>query len=81
MSEDQYLNSDNEVVKVKDDPKKPWKELVSAAVALCAYLFGVVSGDENLLDVTTQEWLGGFVVVGAAFGFTKGVSNPKVDQR
>lgn len=46
------------------------KAVVSAIVCACAYLVGILSGDQGFADVTTVQWLGLVVFVGAAYGFT-----------
>lgn len=47
----------------------------AAAVTACAYLQSVVTGSETLASVTTNEWLGLPVFVGAAFGLTQRARN------
>jgi hypothetical protein len=42
----------------------------SAAVALAAYLYGVLPADANLGDVSTVQWLGAIVFLGSAYGIT-----------
>lgn len=42
----------------------------SAAVALAAYLAGVLPADGGLGDVTTVQWLGAVVFLGSAYGIT-----------
>ena len=46
------------------------KAVAAAVVCACAYLTGVLSGDQTLADVTTAQWLGLVVFVGAAHGIT-----------
>lgn len=49
------------------------KALASAGVCAAAYLAGIVQGDDTLADVTTGQWLGLVVFVGAAYGITYAV--------
>ena len=53
------------------------KAVASLIVCAAAYLVGILSGDQGLGDVTTVQWLGLVVFVGAAFGITYGVPNRK----
>lgn len=46
------------------------KALAAAVVGAAAYLVGVLSGDDTLTDVTTVQWLGLVVFLGAGFGIT-----------
>ena len=45
--------------------------VLTVVVTLAAYLFGVVPAEGGLSDVSTQQWLGAIVFVGAAFGLNK----------
>lgn len=51
------------------------KAVASGVVAAAAYLFGVLSGDQTLADVTTVQWIGLVLFVGAAYGITYRVPN------
>lgn len=51
------------------------KALAATVVCAAAYLVGVLTGDQTLADVTTVQWLGLVVFVGAAFGITYRVPN------
>jgi hypothetical protein len=44
--------------------------IVSGLIALAAYLVGVIPAEGGFADVTTTQWLGAVVALGAAFGFT-----------
>lgn len=46
------------------------KAVGSAGVCAAAYLTGVLQGEDTLADVTTVQWLGLVVFVGAAYGIT-----------
>lgn len=46
------------------------KAVAAAVVCAAAYLTGIVQGDSTLGDVTTGQWLGLVVFVGAAYGIT-----------
>lgn len=54
---------------------KAAKALAATIVCAAAYLVGVLTGDQGLSDVTTVQWLGLVVFVGAAFGITYRVPN------
>lgn len=56
-------------------PTRYIKATLSAVVAACAYLAGVVPAEGSLGDVSTVQWLGLVVFLGGAFGITFGVSN------
>lgn len=53
------------------------KAVVSAIVCAAAYLVGILTGDQGFADVTTVQWLGLVVFVGAAYGFTYGTPNQR----
>lgn len=51
------------------------KAVASGAVAVAAYLAGVVPAEGGFGDVTLAQWLGSVVVLGAAYGITYRVPN------
>lgn len=57
------------------------KAVVSLVVCAAAYLVGILTGDQSLGDLTTVQWLGLVVFLGASFGVTYGVPNRAVGKR
>lgn len=51
------------------------KAVASGFLALCAYLVGILGGDQTLVDVTLVQWLGAALFVGGSFGITYRVPN------
>ena len=51
------------------------KAVASGVVALSAYLAGVVPAEGGFGDLSLGQWLGGVVVLGAAYGITWRVPN------
>ena len=51
------------------------KAIASGVVALAAYLMGVIPAEGGFGDVSTAQWLGSIVALGASFGITYGVPN------
>jgi len=51
------------------------KAVVALIVCAAAYLVGILSGDQNLSDVRTVQWLGLVVFMGGAYGITYAVPN------
>lgn len=51
------------------------KALAALLVCAAAYLVGILSGDQSLGDVTTVQWLGLVVFLGAAYGITYATPN------
>lgn len=51
------------------------KALVALVVCAAAYLVGILSGDQNLTDVRTVQWLGLIVFMGGAYGITYAIPN------
>ena len=50
--------------------KHTLRGVVSGVVTLAAYLVGVLPADGGLGDVTTVQWLGAVVFLGASYGIT-----------
>ena len=46
------------------------KAIAALIVCAAAYMVGILSGDQGLTDVTTVQWLGLIVFLGAAYGIT-----------
>ncbi len=58
------------------------KAAVSGVVTLCAYLVGVIPAEGGFSDVSTVQWLGAVVFVGAAYGLTYNVPyHPKEKEK
>ena len=57
------------------------KAVASLIVCAAAYLVGILSGDQGLDDLTTVQWLGLVVFLGAAYGITYAVPNRAVGKR
>lgn len=51
------------------------KALVALVVCAAAYLFGIVSGDTRIQDLTQGQWLGLILFMGSAYGITYAVPN------
>ena len=51
------------------------KAVVSGVVALAAYLAGVIPAEGGFGDVSTVQWLGAVVFVGAGYGLTYRIPN------
>lgn len=51
------------------------KAFGSGVMAGAAYLVGVLQGDQGLGDLTTVQWLGLVLFVGASYGLTAAVPN------
>ena len=51
------------------------KAVASAVVTLAAYLAGVIPAEGGFADVSTVQWLGAVVALGASFGVTYRVPN------
>lgn len=49
---------------------KALKAVVALIVTAAAYLVGILSGDQDLGDLTFVQWLGLVLFMGAAYGFT-----------
>lgn len=54
--------------------KHTLRSVASGAVALAAYLVGVLPADGGLGDVSTAQWLGAVVFIGSAYGITSKAS-------
>lgn len=57
---------------MKPPSKEQLRAAASGVVAGAAYLAGIITGDQTLADVTTQQWLGLVVFLGGAYGVTYG---------
>lgn len=57
------------------DPNKYLLAILSGVVVACSYLSTVITGQETLGDLTTNEVLAGIVFVGAGFGITQRAKN------
>ena len=51
------------------------KALAGAVVSLAAYLIGVIPAEGGFGDVSTVQWLGALVALGAAYGIVAAVPN------
>jgi cation transport ATPase len=57
-------------------PSKETRKAVAAGVVtLAAYLTGVIPAEGGLGDVSTVQWLGAIVFLGAAYGITYQIRN------
>ena len=54
--------------------KHTLRAVASGVVTLAAYLVGVVPAEGGFGDVTTNQWLGAVVFLGAAYGITVNAS-------
>lgn len=54
--------------------KHTLRGIASGVVSLAAYLVGVVPAEGGLGDVSTVQWLGAVVFLGAAYGITSRAS-------
>jgi hypothetical protein len=54
--------------------KHTFRGIASGVVSLAAYLVGVVPAEGGLGDVSTVQWLGAIVFLGAAYGITTSAS-------
>lgn len=59
----------------KLNPARYAKAVASALVAAATFLASVLTADETLADITTQQWLLCLVAVGASFGIVYQVRN------
>lgn len=66
------------MITAKPDPRlwKAFKAIGGAAVALAAYLIGVIPAAGGFGDVSLVGWLGAIVFLGAGYGITYAVPNP-----
>ncbi len=55
--------------------RRTLKAVVSGVVTLAAYLVATLGANDDLGDLTTVQWLGAVVFVGAAYGITYRVPN------
>lgn len=54
---------------------KPYKAIASGIVSLAAYLMGVIPAEGSFGDVSTVQWLGALVALGASYGIVHRTSN------
>ena len=77
-----YPNSNGALIRTEGEAmreylpsKRTAKAVAAGVVSLAAYLTGVIPSEGGFGDVSTVQWLGAVVFLGAAYGITYQVSN------
>lgn len=63
------------------DPKRPYKAIAGAVVTFIGLLWAALEGQQdNLGNMTVQEWISVLVPVVLTFAAVYGIPNPKIVQ-